>query len=459
MLDKIKSYILKENLINRGDSIGVAVSGGIDSVVLLDLLCNLREVFHIKLGIIHFHHNVRPYGCETDKFFVSQIARDRKLSIIIGYENVLTLAREQSRGIEEVGRDARYNFFRNIISKNFCNKIAFAHTYDDQVETILMKILRGSGLKGLSGMSPFREGIFIRPLLEISRQEVEDYARKEGLCYRQDQTNGDHNFLRSRIRYSLLPLIKHEFNPNISNTLVRLSNVSRLEDDFLDNLSVDALKDVIINFSNESFILDANILSKYHIAMKRRVVRKAIFTLLGDLTSVDYNCIEIILEHLRRETGKILKFPGLVIRKEYNRLILSKLPDNFESVLYEKELNFPGETISDFFGIKVIITIKEQKGDMISDNFRANLDRKTISTPLFLRNRRKGDRFIPLGMRGKKKLKDFFIDEKVSKFKRDKVPLIADSKDIMWVVGMRIDDRFKIQAHTDKIVTIEVKPV
>ena len=456
-LDKLKAYILEEHLTIDGDRVAIAVSGGIDSVVMLDALYKLAGELKIKTGIVHFHHNVRPYGCKVDALFVEKLAEEKGLPFIMSSADIPEIAKRGKRSLEETGRSERYAFFSSLIKEGKWDKIALAHTSDDQEETFFMRLLKGAGTKGLSGISPVRDGIYIRPLLNTGRRDIELYAEHHGLCYREDQTNWDQNFLRSRIRHRLIPLLKRDFNPNLSETLERTIHIFRTEDDFLDSLAEKALNTIII--PDEELILNAERLEYYNLALKRRILRLAIFNILNNSTDVDYDYIERIIKLLAGETGKLLKLPGLIIRKSYGTLILSKKSCESEPVLpvlYEKLLPVPGETISDFFGIKVKIEIMEHSDISYNSPFKARFDGARLKEPLILRNRRKGDKFIPLGMKGKKKLKDFLIDEKIPGHKRDRIPVITSGEDILWVVGMRIDERFKVTGESKEIIHMEV---
>ncbi|MEQ8224968.1 MAG: tRNA lysidine(34) synthetase TilS [Candidatus Eremiobacterota bacterium] len=455
-LDKLKAYILKEHLTEDGDRIAIAVSGGIDSVVMLDALYKLAGELNIKIGIIHFHHNVRPYGCKVDALFVENVAKEKKLPFIMSSAYVPDIAKRERRSLEETGRSERYAFFSSLIKEGKWDKIALAHTSDDQEETFFMRLLKGAGPKGLSGMAPVRDGIYIRPLLNTGRKEIELYAERYRLCYREDQTNWDQNFLRSRIRHRLIPLLKKDFNPNLSEGLERTIHIFKKEDEFLDSLAEKSLKIIIIHNEDEELVLNAERLKHYNLALKRRILRIALFNILNNSTDVDYDYTERIIKLLTGETGKLLELPGLTIRKSYGTLIFSKNFHESEPVLYEKSLAVPGETISEFFGIKVKIEIMDYSDISYNSPFKARFDGASIKGPLILRNRRKGDKFIPLGMKGKKKLKDFLIDEKIPGHKRDSIPVITSGEDILWVVGMRIDDRFKVTRKSKKIIHMEI---
>jgi tRNA(Ile)-lysidine synthase len=458
LIEKVRNYIIKENLIDKGDTIGVALSGGMDSVVLLHVLYNLRDFFEINLKVIHFHHHVRYYGCRVDALFVSHIAEEMKLPFIMEEEDIPHMAEKYSTGIEEAGRKGRYDFFRKIINRGDCNKIALAHSASDQAETVLMKILRGTGTYGLSGMASMREGVFIRPVISCFHHELKKYAEDSGLCYRQDQTNGDQNFSRNSIRHFLIPLLKEHFNPNIQNGLLNLSEIAKSENDFLDSLSEKYLDEITFNNDGEKIIIDIDKFSSFPLAMKRRIIRNAILKLSGNLSGIEFKHIERIIGVTARNTGKIITLPGFVVKKDYNHLILTgKYETYIKPGIYSKELNVPGETRSDFLGVKVNISLTHMSCNMNFQKNTAWFDASLITSPLFIRNRREGDQFVPFGMSGKKKLKDFFIDKKIPLYKRDIIPLICDRNNIIWVTGLRTDERFKITDKTEKVVFMEVE--
>ena len=460
MLDKVRDYIIKEKMICSGDTVLAAVSGGMDSVVLLDILSELRVFFGFELKIIHFFHKVRRYGCEGDLLFVESLGEEKSIPVVTGAEDIPLKAREEKKSLEEAGREGRYDFFYNVIQKTKNSKIATAHSANDQVETILMRLIRGTGLRGLSGIPPVREGVFIRPLLNITRKEIKAYAFKKNLSYRDDQTNKDRYFLRNRVRQELIPLLKKGYNPSLTQGILQLCDLSREDEAFLNSIAEERVKKLVSGDKSESLILSLDEFFSCHLAIKRRIIRIILHKLTGQISGITYEIVKNILDLSEGETGKIFNFSSFSARKEYNRLIFSPHRKKSFFVPYEKEINFPGETVSDFFGIKAVISIKDFSSVPSGENrFYAEFDAEKINSPLFLRNRRKGDRFTPLGLKGKKKIKKFFIDEKVPSSIRDRIPLISTEKDIIWVVGMRINEFFKVTPKTKKVISINIEKI
>jgi len=458
LLERVREYILKEKMLAPGDRVIVATSGGMDSVVLLDLLYNLRFFFEIELLVVHFHHHVRPYGCERDALFVEELAKALSLPFIMGSGDIPFIAGRERKSLEEAGRDGRYDFFRKLLRQGAGNKVATAHTEDDSVETVLMRFLRGAGARGLSGIPSVREGTFIRPLLNCERKDIRLYAIEKDLCYIDDQTNRDLYFMRNRIRHSLIPLLKKDFNPGLTRNILRLSHICTLEEDYMASMTEEDFEKSVLHHTEDIIILDLKSFCGCHKALQRRLVRLSILKLSEDAGEISYENIMSILKIARGETGRIFRFRNILVRKEYDRLIFSLAPHLFSEISYEKELVFPGETECDFFGIRVRVSLKDFEGIPGGrDKFYAEFDASKLLPPLFLRNRRKGDRFVPLGMTGKKKLKDFFMDEKIPSAERDRIPLIVTSTDIAWVAGIRQDNRFRLTVSTEKVVSIEIQ--
>lgn len=457
MIEKVREFIFKENLIKSGDRLLVAVSGGIDSVVLLYIMYSLKRDLNISLGVVHFYHKVRIYGCKTDFFFVKKMAENFTLPFIFGAGDVPAMAKKHGKSLEEAGREARYDFFYSLIDKSDWNKIALAHTASDQVETFFMRLIRGSGLNGLAGMSGAREEKFIRPLLSVWREELEDYAGKNDLFYREDQTNKDCYFFRNKVRNKLIPYLEKEFNPRLSEGIYRLTDILKEENNFLNNLTEDLLKELLISQENDKVILNTDKLLNCHKALRRRLIRFVLNKFIHNFSDINYEKIDKILELMDGETGKLFKFSHITIRKSYNTLVISEDNEKEEWREYEKLLSFPGETVSTFFGIKIII--KFGRGDEVirGNNFIGLFDKKKLLPPISLRTRKRGDRFTPSGMKGKKKIKDFFIDKKIPLVERDKIPIICSGGKIAWVGGLRIDEYFKVTSETEEIVTIQIE--
>ena len=293
ILHRVEAYIQRERLLTPGDGVVVALSGGPDSVTLFDLLHRLKAKWDLTLYIAHLNHQLRP-NAESDAAFVKQIARNDP--VYIGKEDVLQRAKNKKQSIEEAARDARRAFLDTVKQKTGANKIALGHTKSDQAETVLLRLVRGAGLTGLGGMRPISEACWIRPLLSLSRSEIEFYVRTRNLQVLRDETNSDPKFLRNRIRTDLIPRLQKAYNPQIEDLLSRLATLLQNDDAHLENIAEQALSEAILYRDNRKFILDVKRFFGYHISLRRRLIRKVLFALQASAEAARFQAVERILE-------------------------------------------------------------------------------------------------------------------------------------------------------------------
>jgi tRNA(Ile)-lysidine synthase len=456
-LDTIEKY----HMINPGEKLVVAVSGGPDSIALLYLLYDLREELKYTLHMAHLDHKLRGEESKADAEYVLHHAR--KLQIPITLEIIDVHKHTRSKESTESGaRRIRYDFYERVMTSVKADKVALGHNADDQAETVLMRLLRGSGMKGLSGIPPVRDR-YIRPLIQISRGDIEKYLREIKVTPRQDSSNFSMDYKRNRIRHELIPLLEREYSPNIKRILQQTGEILRAEDDLLTAMAREELKKITL-CDADKIIIQMSSLADYHIALQRRIIRIALEKLMGDLMRFDYDHIKDILElALHGGTGSVISLPREIsAERSYHKLIIRRgtqpkgsMP-NFEYII-----KIPGETEIPELSLTIRTTKPEEIDSKFErlypeDEFRAAMDYHKICGDLHLRNRRAGDRFMPLGMAGMKKLKDFFIDLKIPKSLRDSIPILTDDKNIIWVVGYRIDDRYKIVPETKTRITVMV---
>ncbi|MDI6784935.1 MAG: tRNA lysidine(34) synthetase TilS, partial [bacterium] len=480
LLSKIKKTVKKNNLFQNGDKVVVAVSGGPDSVALLYLLYELRKEYRFKLYIAHLNHQFRGKEADADARFVRTLAKKLKLPCFIKSVNVPALAKKGKKSPEEMAREIRYAFLREIGAKKNATKIALGHTADDQVETMLMWLLRGAGVEGLTGMPIKRpenaegrgtrdEGrknlecrchlsvSIIRPLLETTREEILNYLKENKFQFQQDATNLQPIYLRNRIRNQLIPLLEKEYNPNIKETLLRTAAILRDELDYFDSAAKMLLSCLWNRERTDCFTLKLSEFRQLDRAILRHIIRQAIQQICGTLSGFGFEHIAAILELAKTGTdGLMLHLPHqLTIRIENDNLCfeLGKLKQKTTEFSYS--ISVPGITSIDNLGLQIqseIIKPPSRTAKLrLNRNDQSLLDADLVALPLTIRNWQPGDFFIPLGMKGKKKLHDFFIDEKIPRSDRDKIPLLAASNgDILWVVGLRIDERYKVTDITQR---------
>lgn len=449
MLGKVRKYIDKHSMIKKGDGIVVGLSGGPDSVCLLHVLSSLREEYDISLYAVHLNHMIRGEEAIRDEKHARDFAESLKVPFFSESIAVEEYAKQNKMSSEEAGRYLRYRLFNEVAKKYEASKIALAHNMNDQAETMIMRFLRGTGISGLKGISPVREGRYIRPILSCTREEIEAYCRDKALNPVIDSTNAKSIYTRNKVRLEIIPYIRKHFNPNIISNLFNNSEIIRDEDDFINNLSREKYE--AMRISGGIRIEDFNLL---HRAMKRRIIRLLIEEFRGNLNQIESKHIEDCIDFIEGSgTGKLISLPGGVNgRIEYDAFKISKTEarENFE-----EEVLIPGITrISD-----ASVSIKTRILSGNSDNLRENknvkyFDYNKIKGTLTIRNRREGDYIYPKGMSGRKKLKDIFIDKKIPREEREKMPLIALEDEILWAIGMRDTRNYKINENTERILEI-----
>lgn len=315
MLDKIGEVIKKYGMLKKGDGVVVAVSGGPDSVALLFLLNSLKKEFNLSLQIAHLNHKLREGESEEDASFVENLAQKLNIPLVIEEENVLKKAQGQKRSLEEMGRQLRYDFFVKLAQGKKIKKIAVGHTKDDQAETVLMRIIRGSGSGGLSGIPATRQiedCLIIRPLIESSKKEIEDYLKKNKISARLDSSNKEKRFFRNRVRNELLPLLEKEYNPKIKEILTNFAENINGDYEFLDKIARRHFR-LVSKREGAKISIDLNRFNRFKKAIQRMIVREAIKELKGDLRRIDYRHWEELEDLVGKRCGNaVVDLPGEV---------------------------------------------------------------------------------------------------------------------------------------------------
>ena len=488
-LYKVMDCINKYRMIKEGDVVLIGVSGGIDSITLLYSLYFLKDDLKCSLVAAHANHGLRGEQSDNEAEFVRNIADELKLPSVIEKIDVLGYMAEKGLSKQVAARDLRYDFFERAARQYSANKIALGHNADDQAETVLMRLIRGSGAKGIAGIKPVRDGKIIRPLIEIRRDEITEFVKEKGLKHVEDPSNLEPYYRRNKIRLELMPLLKKEYNPNIVERLRETAEIIGDEDVFLEGYCSKILSDIILSKGNEAIEIDVLKLKNFHIAIQRRILRIALKMLKGDLLKISAIHVEDILNSVNKGfSGKSLNLPdGIQAIYEYDKLKLFSEADVAEEaeVRFDISIKMPGETILSKpeykFATEIIspeefhrdssvaeFTLNEVNVLLQNDNlkrrhseqseeskFTAFFDMDNLKGALRVRNRIEGDIFHPSGMKGSKKLKEFFIDEKIPRRERDSIPLIVSGDTILWVVGKRVADYGKVDKDTKKILKIE----
>ncbi|WP_425059744.1 tRNA(Ile)-lysidine synthase [Sporomusa carbonis] len=461
MLDKVKNWAVKHGLLVPGSRIVAACSGGPDSLVLVHVLNRLKEECHFSLAVAHVNHMFRAEAAaEAD--FVAAFSASLGLECHVKDIDVPAYLADNKMSPQEAARLLRYRYLREVAAQWGGAHIATGHHRDDQVETVLINLLRGAGSSGLKGMRPRSEGI-IRPLLAVSRPEIETYCARHNLTPCQDSSNFKTDYLRNRIRLKLLPTLEQDYNPAIREALLRLAELTGDEHDYI-------CREAAKQWGTSAIAADGNVcidsgkLAELHAAVQRELIRQAIEKKRGSLTGISFSHVEKLLTMaLSGTVGAVLTLPGgLIARKTYTGFELEmagaphdlfRRPERLQPV----EVAVPGVTPADADGRVVVLaeifsSLPERQG-----RDTALFDLERLKLPLIMRSRLPGDRFRPLGLGGSKKLKEFLIDAKVPEAERDNVPVIADQDNIIWVAGYRQSEHGRISGQTQKFLKLTIK--
>ena len=503
-MDKIRSIIHVENSVKRqlqkrslgeGKLLVVAVSGGPDSLALLFTLFSLKDKLGFKIHGAHLDHELRGDDSKADANFVRQVFQNLDIELTTDKVDVASLQQKHHFSLEEAGRVARYEFLTCLATKIKADAICTGHTADDHAETILMNIIRGSGLTGLQGILPSRllhnsqkKIVLIRPLLELSRKDTVNYCKAKNLQPRFDNTNLSMNTTRNRIRLELFPMLE-KYNPLIKKSLSRLSFSAGKQLDYLDS-QVKPLWEKSVQIKENCLILDKNIFKHLEFALQAHLIRHSISYINGSLNSFDQNHFQSMIRLILGPAGSTLHLPhNIQLKVFYDEAVITsskvemcpfpKLEGN-HIIQVPGETNISGWDISTYlhkketnkmqqFDPESLINISKLDSQLLTMNKFKILQPENIkqldaftnfqSTDknITLRTRKPGDRFQPLGMTHSKKLQDFMVDTKIPSQWRDRIPLITSPKGIAWVAGFRVAEWAKVTEDTDEILEIRLQ--
>ena len=450
-IETIKEF----KMLRPNDKVVVGVSGGADSIALMHLLHDIKNEFNLSLHIAHLNHMLRRGEAEVDMRFVQGLAHNLKLPITVESFDVGAYAAQEKLGIEEAARKVRYDFFERVAGQFKADKIAVGHNADDNVETFLMRLLRGSGIKGLCGIPPTR-GKIIRPLIKLWRKDIEGYINLLKLVPRLDHTNYESKYMRNRVRLKLIPQLK-VYNLNIKEIIHQTILLLTEDASYLELKAEGLLSQAIVSFEENQLRLDLKKLREIEPAILNHCLRRGIEKVKGNLLGLSYCHIQDILDKLNKDSGWELHLPdGIFVFGEGGELVISPdKPQKTKRKKYFQAFSIPGEVKIEQIDkiIKVSFVDKVEKFD---DANIAFVDGSKMLANVIVRSRETGDRFVPYGLKGSKKLQDFLVDAKVPLDERDSVPIVESGGRIIWVAGLRVDDRAKVTEKTKKIVKLEL---
>ena len=456
MINKVKSFVIENNLIQNEDKILVALSGGPDSVCLLNMLHELRDFFNIEIGAAHVNHMLRGEDALKDEEYARELCNELGVSFFSKRIDINKISNENNISHELAGREERYKFFEFISKKRGYNKIAVAHNSNDQAETVLMNMMRGAGIEGLCGIRSKREGGIIRPILCLSRDEIENYCEKNNLNPRIDKSNLENIYSRNKVRLDIIPYMKKNFNKDIIETINRMANLLQIDNDFIEKECNNIYKKYCTK-NKENLIISKEVFSIER-ALLTRLIKKAFIEFSGKHTNFEMKHIYEVISLADNSTNKRINLPhGMVAENIYGDIYLKfkqvEKKENNEIILNKDQLE--NNIISyDDYRISFVILNNKNNIEFSNNVLIKYFDYDKIEEKLIIRKRKNGDRMVPLGMKGSKKIKDIFMDLKIPIDKRDEIPILCFDNDIAWLVEHKVSEKFKITKETKNIIKI-----
>lgn len=471
LIHKVSRTINENKMLDRGSRILTGISGGPDSVALLYLLSaiGLENDYHI--GVAHINHGLRGESADLDAVFVETLAKKLNVPYYAIKVDLFAIRKKTGTCLEEAGREVRYAFFHETADQYGFDKIAVGHHLEDDAELILMNIIRGSGPTGMAGIPPVR-GRVVRPLIHCRRKEILSFLKSRNINYVHDETNANTLFQRNHIRHCLIPALEH-YNPRIVENLHRMGRLAGCENEWTEHLVSPVFDAVVSERKAGCLMLDIQKLTPHHLAVKRRILRKVILEVKGNLRRIGTIHIDAVAELMEKEelNGQLdLPERIRVVRSGMSLMIKAE-----KRSLRSPELS--GRRYQQPFAIQVpetlatsgVLDIPEtgfklefnrlmiEEMDNIPFGGTVALDWEKLVFPLCIRNIKPGDRFMPFGMSRTQKVKHFFINNKIPVDKRSSIPLLISGSQVIWIAGLRMDDRYRI-TETTKII-LKVKSI
>ncbi|MBI5634031.1 MAG: tRNA lysidine(34) synthetase TilS [Nitrospirae bacterium] len=452
LIENVELTIRRNSLLGEGDSLLVGFSGGPDSTCLLCLLHVLKEKYQLQIHALYINHNLRPVEVPAEIAFCRKFCEGLGIPIMVESVDVISYAKERGMNRQEAARELRYQVFARVAAEIRADKVAVAHNADDQAETLLMRLVRGAGPAGLSGI-PVKRGNIIRPLLQAGRNEIERFLAVRDIIPVMDSSNLKEDYFRNMVRVRLMPMLK-QANPKLLQSLGHTMEILREEERYFGILVTKNLMKLISRKSPKRIELFLSPMEAMEIVILRRVLRRAISETEG-LRGISFQHIEDIIALIKKgKSGDRLLLPrGLRVIKGYSLLVItSEEPLR----IAEYTLDLPGEAVIEGAGYVLTAAMEELPAQACDGRSAALLDAERVQFPLTVRPRRPGDFFFPTGFGRKKKLQDLFVDLKIARDERDSIPIVVSGDAIVWVAGHRADERFKVTETTKKFVRLGI---
>lgn len=460
LVRQVTATLEAHHMLQAGDRVVVACSGGADSLALLYILYLLRDRYQLELYVSHVNHMLRPRGSRAEAAFVRGVCQRLDLPCTVGQVKVLDYVEAHRVSKQVAARILRYRFLLQEAERCQAQKVAVGHTADDQLETVFMWLLRGAGKHGMAGIPPVRDGLIIRPLIATMRQEIEAFLAEGGWAFIADPSNRKRVYWRNRIRHQLLPLLREKFSPQIRQRVLEWAEIQRQEDAFMESQAMQAWADCVVTESAEGVVLDRVAVQNLPLALQRRVLRRSLQVWDRGLQGISFRHVTSMIGLLSARSGfKSLCLPrGLLFSVEGDRVRFARRKI-IARPSFSLEWLLPGTlTVPP---LQLHFTSHIQEIDQVAFNFndpgQVYVDYERMPQRVCVRTRRPGDRIMPLGMDRFKRLKKFLIDDKVERPERDSIPLLADGDEILWIVGRRISERVKIRPDTSRVLVMSAR--
>ncbi len=457
---RVEAAINEHRLIPQASRVVVALSGGGDSVALAHLLCEMSAIAPWSVvGFLHINHQLRAVANE-DADFCRKLSGELHVPFLSEAVNVGAMSRDRGISTEEAGHRLRYEVFNRICRSQVADCVATGHTRDDLAETVLLRLIRGAGPRGLAGIRP-RNGCVVRPLLDVTRKELREYLKVWGLPHREDATNEDTSIARNRIRHALIPFLKTNFSEGIVDVLAREASIARADDEWMEH-EVDQAVGQMVCYGEEVVDIDLDAIAKLPTALARRVSKRVLEHVGGRQVSFDQT--NRLLSLIRTSYGSDVSvdFPGSRLIRSSNRTQLVPCQgraDSRQSRVFDFEyaLPVPGEVKVPELGEIISATPSGSVPRLSARGRTVAVSSARIASPLTVRNWRPGDVIQPLGLGGHKKLQDLFVDRKISRAQRRTIPIVADSRGkIVWVAGQTLDEDFRVTDSDRGVLILKV---
>ncbi len=465
--EKVLETIKRYSMIEPGDRVLVALSGGPDSVALLHILKDLQSRLGISLLAAHLNHGIRGEEAEEDARFSKELAESLGIPITIKKADVLNFKSRHKHSLEMAAREVRYHFLTETASALGANKIATGHTANDQAEEVLLNLVRGAGITGLAGIPPVRDDLFVRPLIRCRREEIISFLKERKISFRYDSSNTDMAFLRNRIRHRVIPILKEE-NPQIVRTLSKTAEIVRDEEEFLDGYTEKILENIsVYDRKTRSVKVKIPDILRHYPAVRRRIIRMCIKKLTRKVWGIGFEKIEEIIGMCSRSGERAsVELHGNMVAEKYGENLVIRVKPRESDLNYCFPISVPGVyKIADPFDVIISLEYLPSETYLRQAHGTAHwaklepceaiMDADMVNFPLEIRSPCPGDRFVPLGLGGTKKLQDFFVDEKIPRYMRPFIPILQDTDKIIWIIGYRIDDRVKVTPRTKRLLRIK----